>query len=216
MKLILEFDDLHPNKEVDCLPVIEKLVKIIPDIKLNFFVPINYKNMPAHTNQQWCDLLRKHVLNGNVILAVHGLNHSTEEFKNKSYPESISALAEASAYFDCADLPFEKAFRGPHWGIGVESIKALIGLGYTHLYSHVSYNHITDNFKDEIKVVNYNWNLKDDYGVFENAPNDIIVAHGHTSPHQHLSCGNSIYDVYTKIVEIYNKFQPEFLKVTDI
>lgn len=233
MKIILEFDDLHPDENVDCLDVIKLLRKNITATHtgpvLNFFVPPKYYGQPLFAYPKWCDEIRELVESGFIRLGVHGLRHHTEEMISKSYQESVSLLKEAEAIFHASRLRFVKVFRAPNWSINENNIKALIDMGYSHLYSHIKFNELTDRFKDKIAVVNYNFNLKDavpahqwftetvqkmpeKFNILLNyymenpvSPDrDITVAHGHTSKHAHLNCGNGIWDHNEKVIRFLN------------
>lgn len=221
MKIILEFDDLHPDENVDCLDVIKLLRKNIAKTYtgpvLNFFVPPKYYGQPLFAYPKWCDEIRELTESGFIRLGVHGLHHHTEEMVGKSYQESVSLLKEAEAIFYASRLPFVKVFRAPNWSINEDNIKALIDMGYSHLYSHTRFNGLTDKFKDRIVVVNYNFNLKNEVPpekldislnfYMENPvppDKDITVAHGHTAKHPYLNCGNGIWDHNEKVIQFLN------------
>lgn len=196
-KIILEFDDFHPDKSVNCLDIVHELIcSRYPNIIINMFVPTHYNGTPLSSDKKWCSFVRDYVLHGNLCIGVHGQFHTQEEFKNLSYKESYNRLTAIEHEFNKACIPFKKIFRGPHWGIGPASIGALLAKRYTHLYSHKSYQKFNDSYSSEIETVYYNWNLKDEFGVFENQPNDFIVAHGHTSN----VCGNGIEESFNRIV----------------
>lgn len=207
-KIILEFDDFHPDKNVNCLEILNDLISRYKkqNIIINMFVPPCYHGTPMSDDREWCSKVRKHILSGNLCLAVHGRIHSQEEFKNLTYQESYMSLLNAEEEFKKSQLPFKKIFRGPHWGIGTASIGALIARRYTHLYSHTSYQKFNDSYSHEISIVYYNWNLKDRFGVYENTWSDFIVAHGHTSN----VCGNGIEESYNRIVEALDNNEFDF------
>lgn len=213
---LIEFDDLHPNPVVDCLSLAEDLLKKYPQLILNFFVPPMYSGESLRSNKDWCSRLRDLVDSNRICLGIHGHLHSPQEFLNKSYADAVSSIKASESILNSAGLSYYKIFRGPHWAINEPTCEALVDLGYTHLYSHVSYNELNEKFKDKIKIARYNWNLKDDYPHMENPmaeSSDICVAHGHTSKHFHLSCGNSIWDVYPKIEKFIEDYNPEFLRL---
>jgi predicted deacetylase len=203
-KIILEWDDLNPHPEVDCLEVIEKLVSRYPNIILNFFTIPIYKETSLSSYPKWCDRIRQLIELGNVNLACHSTYHTNEEFKNVSYGEAFAKLQKSEEVFREAKLPFNKVFRGAHWGLNKNTMAALINRGYTHLYSHTDYQLLTNQFANQIKVVYYNYNFKDIWPHLENelVDSDIIVCHGHTSIHDHLNCGNGIAQSYEKICNI--------------
>jgi predicted deacetylase len=238
MKIILEFDDLHPDENVDCLDVIKLLRKNINASHkgpvLNFFVSPKYYGQPLFSFPKWCNEIRELVESGFIRLGVHGLQHHTEEMASKSYQESVSLLKEAESIFHASRLPFVKVFRAPNWSINEDNVKALIDMGYSHLYSHTKFNDLTDRFKDRITVVNYNFNLKhpvpkgpwfvqtkqtmpEKLSIFLNyymenpisCGRGITVAHGHTSKHPHLNCDNGIWDNNKKVIEFLDLgFEP--------
>lgn len=216
MKLIFEFDDLHPTTEVDCLSTAEDLLDRNPSLVLNFFVPPRYRGQPLSLNKEWCDRLRYLVDSKRVSLGIHGLSHSFLEFKNISYEHARDTILASESILNSVDLSFASAFRGPYWGINEATCDALVDLGYTHLYSHKDYKELNDKYSDKLEIVYYSWNLKDEYGVFENEPGEIIVGHGHTSPYAHLNCGNGLGDVAKKIEAFLDKYQPECLRLDEI
>lgn len=196
---IFEFDDLHPNPEVDCLGLAEKLCSKYPKLILNFFVPAAYMGQELYLNEPWCKRLRALVNSGKVCLGVHSLYHTQEEFKYYDYKTAVAKIKLAESIFNASGLSFAKVFRGSHWGICEDTIKALIDLGYTHLYSHKNYNHLTDFYKDKIKIVHYNFNLADIWPNMENPiKNNIVIMHGHT----HNVCSNGIFETYNKMLDI--------------
>ena len=220
MKLILEFDDFHHNKEVNCIDHVIKLISKYPDddIVVNLFsIPI-YNGVPISKDKSWCRDVSDLVKAGKVCIAVHGTNHTQEEFKNIPYPTAYFLLDRSRKEFNEAGIDFVKAFRGPHWGICRAAVDALIVSKYTHIYNHTKYSDLENIFhpEDDITFVHYNWNLKDDFGVYENElTNDIIVAHGHTSN----VCGNGIQERFDSIINgidiLKSTGDLEFLKVTD-
>ena len=215
MKIILEFDDFNPNPEVDCLEVAERLIQKYPDIILNFFTVPIYNNMALWHNNEWCNKVGKYIESGNIVLATHGTFHGFREYALLDYNQAKSYLKYSRAAFDIADLPFHKVFRAPYWGLCEDSVLALIDMGYTHLYSHKEYTTLNEKYADKIKTVYYNWNLKDEWPKLENPlESDIIVAHGHTSKHAHLSCGNGIWECYNKICEFIDSQENiEFMRI---
>ncbi len=207
--VILEFDDLHFDDRVDCLSVATELINQNKDIVLNFFVPTMYggRLLPA-APKDWLAKFKNHVSNGNVVVGIHGFDHSTLEFKNLTYEAVVSRLKAAEAVLNYSDITYTKVFRAPQWGINSNVVEALIDLEYTHLYSHTDYNHITDQYKDKIKVIHYNFNLKDQWPRLENPLQnpETVVAHGHTSKYPELNCNNGIWDVKDKVMELSKKF----------
>lgn len=204
-QLILEFDDLNPHTEVNCLPLIDELVLRYPNVVLNFFTVASYGGHVLHSNLEWCKKLRTHIHNGNVCLAVHGLYHTSEEFKHHTYDSAVAALKLAHTIFNAANLPFTKVFRGPHWGINEHVFKALIDLGYSHVYSHESYRILNDKFKDAIKIIYYNWNGKDELVN----PADLCIGHFHT----HNVCGNGIQESFNRICRALDNNDFKYLRV---
>lgn len=215
MKIILEWDDLNPNPNVDCLPIIDKLVGQFPKIVLNFFTVPIYGHTQLSYSIKWCDRIRTHIDNGNVVLGVHGTYHSFREYALYDYPHSAINLKHSHDKFNEAKLPFVKCFRGPYWGICEGSVEALIDMGYTHLYSHKEYTTLNEKYADRIKIVYYNWNMKDEWPKLENPlESDIVVAHGHTAQWPHLSCGNGIWECYDRLCSfIDSQDNIEFLRI---
>lgn len=213
MRTCLDFDDLHPNPEVDCLEIAEDLLQKYPSLILNFFVPANYEGVPLSSNREWCWRLRTLVDAGRICLGVHGHLHSPEEFKHKSYQDAVSSIIASESILNSVGLSYAKVFRGPHWGICGPTIDALIDLGYTHLYSHQSYDQLNDLYRDKIKIVIYNFNLAHEWPNMENKmTSDICVMHGHT----HNVCGNGIQESYNKLCNILDNTDLNFLRLDQV
>ena len=211
-KILLEFDDLHWNGPTNCLEIAKDLIAKFPPIILNFFVPAKMDGVRLSDNESWCNELRELIERGSIELGVHGLEHTQEEMKYLSYGEAFAKLQEAEAIFLEAKLPFTKVFRGPHWSLNKNTLAALINRGYSHVYSHVDYQLLTNQFKELIGIVYYNWNLKDEYGIFENSPtSDIVVGHGHASQ----VCNNGIGESYDRIYRALQSNSFEFLRLSD-
>lgn len=217
-KIILEFDDLHWDPSVDCMVTIDKLVRHIPNIILNFFVPIKYNNQPLTSNKEWLARLKDYINRGNIKIGIHGYLHSPEEFKRYGYHQAYDILELIDEELSKNQIAYQKVFRGPHWGINEKVVQALIDNGYTHLYSHQNYKELNSKFENNIKIVYYNWNLKDKWPILENSviQNDIIVAHGHTSIHPHLNCNNGIHDISDYLIGFLKENSLEFVSLEDI
>ena len=203
MNLILEFDDFNPKETVNCIEYIDSLVSLFPKIKLTMFTSALYERKALFSDKVWCFRVREHIKNNNLRLAVHGLYHTQEEFKHKSYDDAKLSLVIAESVFNVSDLSFIKVFRGPHWGINENTYNALIDLQYKFVYTHESYNHLSAKFLN-IKNVYYNWNLKDDFNLVEST--DFVIGHGHT----HNVCGNGIEESYSRIKAFINTYKPTF------
>jgi hypothetical protein len=203
MKLILEFDDFNPKNTVNCIESIDKLVSLFPKIKLTMFTSALYERKALFSDKVWCDRVRAHINNNNLRLAVHGLYHTQEEFKHKSYDDAKLSLVIAESVFNVSNLPFIKVFRGPHWGINDNTYNALIDLNYKFVFTHESYKDLSVRFPN-IKSVYYNWNIKDDFNLIETT--DFIIGHGHT----HNVCGNGIEESYSKIRKFIDTYNPIF------
>lgn len=206
--VIFDFDDLHWLEPEDCLGTIEEIVEAVPDIKLSFFTVPDLRDNEIGKKRRWCNRLLNLIESGNVTLGVHGLVHSTEEFKHKSAQDAYDSLLDADFLFRKAKLPVESVFKGPHWGINAETYKALIDLGYTHVYTHPDYANLAEQFP-EIKSVFYNWNLKDD---FVDNGEKVIIGHGHT----HDVCGNGIAQCKDRIINFCREHNPEYKFIHEI
>jgi len=204
MKLLLEFDDLNPHSQVNCINEIRELIKIIPNIKLTFFTSALYEGVPLYQDNEWCYEISKYIKSNNIRLAVHGLAHSpVEEFKRKNKIEALLALNIADAIFKTSKLDYIKVFRGPHWGINEHTYEALLELEYKAIYTHTDYIDLANKNKN-IKNIFYNWNLKDNF--IDNG-DEIIIAHGHT----HNVCGNGINETLNRIIKFIKDYNPEFI-----
>lgn len=214
MKIILEFDDFHPEASVNCLDSVEFLIKKYPKIVINLFTIPCYLSQPLYDSKYWCSSVAEHISNKNICLGVHGFMHTQEEFARKTYETAYSSLMNAHEIFEKSGLKFSKVFRGPHWGICGPSMEAITYCKYTHIYSHIKHKNITDRYCNEIKVIHYNWNLKDNFGEYENEPvGNICVAHGHTGN----VCGNGIRESMNRITtgldKLMNNESFEFLRI---
>lgn len=212
MNIIFEFDDLHWDPTVNCIEQIEYLINRYPDIKLSFFTPVYYNYQYIYDDKQWCDKIRKYITSNNLTLGVHGLTHSVEEFKHKTYEQACNALITAESIFNKADLPFVKIFRGPHWGINDDTYKALIDLNYKSIYTHFDYLNLTFKYPN-IKSIIYNWNLNEEFNIKDNwHSDDIVIGHGHT----HNVCGNGIQESLNRIINFIENNNPKYLNISDI
>jgi hypothetical protein len=196
MQIILEYDDFHPNPEVDCLQTVKELVNEFPNILINLFTIPCYKGTPLYESKDWCRDVRTLIESNSIRLAIHGTYHTQEEYKYYDYKTAVDKIKLSENIMSAAKLDFVKVFRGPHWGLCLESATALCDLGYTHIYSHNSYSALNDQIKDRVLVPIYNWNLAHEYPNFETPPsNKIIITHGHT----HDVCGNGINESYGRL-----------------
>lgn len=204
MNLVLEFDDLHFLEPENCLKEIQFLVNKYPSIKLNFFCTPFLRNQKLSDNKIFCSKIKE--LSNNIEILVHGLTHSIEEFKHVSYDTAKTKLMLAEFIFEDCDIPFKKIFRGPHWGINIETICALKTLGYTAIFNHEDYRHLETS---GIKYVYYNWNLKDEFFLEKE---ELIIAHGHT----HNVCGNGIKESMNRITNFIDTYSPEFKFASEV
>lgn len=209
MNLILEFDDFSPHLESNCINELDYLIDKFPNIKINLFTSPAYKNVKLYDYPEWCDRVRVFIENNNIKLALHGVYHTTEEFKFKTKIEAVNSIIEGMSIFKYSNLDVLNVFRGPHWGINSDTYDALIELGFTHVYTHDDYKILSEKYDDKIKNVYYNWNLKDE---FINKNDDIIIAHGHT----HNVCNNGIQESMSRIVKFIEDYSPNFLFVDEI
>jgi len=205
--LVLEYDDFHFLEPENCLREVEDLVNLFPNIKISFFCPPVLRGIPLFKNLDWCDKVRPFIDSGNVCLARHGLTHDQEEFKNLDLHEALFRLRVGDAAHEFAKLPFVKVFRGPHWGLNDDALKALVEQEYTHLYSHEDYRELDEEYAGRIKVKYYNWNLKDE------APDEnLLITHGHT----HNVCSNGIEETLEKVISFLDKVKPEYKFVNEV
>lgn len=196
MQCILEYDDFHFNPEVDCLGVVKDLVGEFPNILINMFTVPCYQGVPIYENEYWCGQVRALIKSNNLRLAIHGTYHTQEEYKHYNYKTAVDKIKLSENIMSAAKLDFVKVFRGPNWGLCLESATALCDLGYTHIYSHNSYSALNDQIKDRVLVPIYNWNLAHEYPNFETVPSSkSTIIHGHT----HSVCGNGINESYDKL-----------------
>lgn len=209
MNLILEFDDFNPHFETNCIHELDRLIQSYPNIKINLFTSPAYKNKRLYEDHEWCSKVRNYIESDNIRLSIHGLYHTTEEFKFKTKSDAIEGLLTAQSIFKLSDLDYLLVFRGPHWGINDNTYEALIELEYTHVYTHNDYKELSDLYSDKIKNVYYNWNLKDDFIINNDS---IIIAHGHT----HNVCGNGINESMNRIITFIDQYNPNFLFTNEI
>ena len=207
LKLILEYDDFCDQSPENCLNFIEKCVEEIPKIKFNLFTVPKTRGFEIK-DPSWISRVKNLISNKNISICVHGLFHTTEEFKFLSKKEAIFRLKTAMNIFEKNNIDFLKVFRGPQWGINEYTFEALIDLNFTHIYSHENYLELNNKFKDNIKIIYYNWNLKDNFEL----KNEIIIAHGHT----HNVCDNGIEETFDKIKNINKKYNINFLKANKL
>ena len=193
-KLVLDFDDFHWSSPENCIDTIDSIVSACSNAKLSFFTVAKLQGRPLDQNPDWTARVRSHIEAGNICLGVHGLLHTRKEFKDKTYDEAIRDIREAERHFGRAELPFQKVFKGPHWGINEATYKALSELGYTHVYTHPDYANLSH---PAIKNVFSNWNLKDKYRDVA----ETMTGHGHT----HNVCGNGIAQVMHRVIEASQK-----------
>jgi len=220
MKLVLEYDDFHWMDPENCLDTVDKFVGRYPEIKLSFFSIPHLRGFPMNSGSGWCEEVREHIGNGNVQLARHGFYHTQEEFKHYNYDQAITSLVMGDDVVKDAGLSEAKVFRAPHWGLCEGAIKALVDMEYTHLYNHEDYIDMAEPFKNQIKVMYYNWNLADDEPekdtgisrlINKLAPKTII-AHGHT----HDVCGNGISQTFDKVCDFIENNSVEFRFVNEV
>ena len=99
-ELILEYDDLHFQSPENCIEQIDELVRRHSGIKLSFFTVPMLRGVPLSHDMSWCSRIRKHIDNGNVCLAHHGLIHTPEEFKHLDQTECILRLKFSKSIFE--------------------------------------------------------------------------------------------------------------------
>lgn len=207
MKLVLEFDDFHFLDPESCIRPMLNLINRFPNIKLSLFSIPLLRGYPISQEKSFCDFIKYWADRGNIRLAVHGLLHTTEEFRYKGLNEAIESLKIAENIFYEGEIPFTKVFRGPHWGMNQQVVKALEICEYTHLYNHEQYFNLCS---DKMKIVYYTWNLKDSFD--SKSQKDLIIGHGHT----HNVCGNGMEESMTRIIEMIESYNPDFLFVDEV
>ena len=125
LKLILEYDDFCDQSPENCLNFIEKCVEEIPKIKFNLFTVPKTRGFEIK-DPSWISRVKNLISNKNISICVHGLFHTTEEFKFLSKKEAIFRLKTAMNIFEKNNIDFLKVFRGPQWGINEYTFEALI------------------------------------------------------------------------------------------
>lgn len=214
MKIILEFDDFHHDKSVNCIDSIYALTERYPNVIINLFTIPCYNSSPLYESVNWCSEVASLIRSKNLCIGVHGLFHTQEEFANKTFQDAHESLVRAHEILEKSNIEYTKVFRGPHWGICQSTIAALIDHEYRYIYSHKKHSNLTNIYSDKINFVYYNWNLKDNFGTFENSlSNNICVAHGHTRD----VCGNGIRESMDRIIYGLDKLMEsddfEFLRI---
>lgn len=212
MNIIIEYDDLHFLYPENCIDAIDALVLLYPKIKLSFFVPAFLRKTPIYHNADFCNRLIKHIENNNVHIGIHGNEHSLEEFKNISYDTAKEKILDSERILSNAGISFVKCFRGPHWGINADSIRALSDLGYSHLYNHKDYLFL-DTYATEhgLTTVYYDFSLGETININKYSDNDIVVLHGHT----HDVCNNGIEETFDNLCMILESHNPNFLFIDE-
>lgn len=205
--LILEYDDFHWKSPENCLDSLYKFIALRPDIKITLFTTPLHSGLRLSENQGWCNEVRKLIESNNIRLAVHGTFHEQEEYKYKTYQDTILSLEQAEKEFQDSGLPFIKVFRGPHWGVNSHTYTALSNRKYSHIYTHIDYFHLIYDYGN-LKSVIYNWNLKDESPKLA----EIIIGHGHT----HQTCGNGINETFDRVRKFIDENHPNFKFANEI
>ena len=213
-KLIFDFDDFHCTSPENCLKEIKELVSICPTIKILLFTSTRMKNIPIWSDGLWCTEVKSLIDSGNITLAVHGLMHTTLEFANITKQEALERLVTAENDFNRAGLPFSKIFKGPHWGINVETVEVLKSLGYNTIFDHwnTPKNVIEKIAEYGIQRIVYNIGFESELTKIEeliNINDGPWYLHGHT----HNVCGNGIQESMAKIKSIVSKDSVEFISI---
>lgn len=205
--LILDFDDFHWKKPQNCIDTIRLLHKIRPDIKLSFFVSPNYENHLLTFDKKWCKEVKELIELDVIRIGIHGWNHSQLEFEDITKLNAIAKLHLAEKELEAAEIPFVKAFKGPHWGINYIAAETLLEKKYTHIYSHPDKLSVQTKFNSEnknanLKFVYYNLNLKDnlDDSSIRNYDDIDVIAHGHSWN----VCENGITESIVKIIKLHD------------
>lgn len=203
MKLLLEYDDFTPHTEGNCLKFIDKCVNKYPDIIFNLFTTPYYKGRDLSKCKLWCSEVRDHINNNNIVLGVHGYDHSHLEFSDKNYEETIDRIVKAEDIFREANLDFAKVFRFPFWACNRNSAKAVLDFRY-NWYLHNNDWPLYRSIATLSDAIEYNWNLNSDY----NSDKFITIAHGHTTEFN----DNGIQKTFYRIERLINEHNPEFIK----
>ena len=207
INLILEYDDFCDQEPENCLNFIDEIIEENKKIIFNMFTVPCMKNKKIQ-DLFWIEKVKNHIKNNNLNIGIHGLFHNQEEFKYLTKNQAKEKLLISMDILTTLDIKFEKIFRGPHWGINADVYEALIDLNFSHVYSHENYKTLNDIFSKDIKIVYYNWNLKDDFVFNEKT----IVAHGHT----HDVCDNGIKETFHKIKNLEKINKVFYKKISDI
>lgn len=137
----LNFDDLLPCYHN--FKLLEKLVRLFPEIKITIFMPINSRDWGDNKNNildhpKWCRKVAK-LPSENFEIALHGYYHhlndedKTPAFKYLSKEEVIELLLKCEEAFKKAGIRYTKGFRPPRWEISKGTEQALGELGYLYL-----------------------------------------------------------------------------------
>lgn len=206
MQLVLEYDDFCDQSPEDCLNFIEKQLVDDDKIKITLFTVPAMRGR-AIGDPVWVGRVKTLIQQDKIRLAVHGLFHTPEEFKNLNASEIHRRLNLAEEIFESLDLPYIKVFRPPHWTPSDDLHEVLAERGYTHWYNHQmhkSYEYLEPGYK--CAPVHYNYNLADGLEKFPDLASKV-VAHGHT----HDVCGNGIVQTWDRVATIRDTYNPEFV-----
>ena len=203
-RLALGFDDLHfldprrgyVGKEFDVLAIIDRYIAICPAIKLTMFAIPALRGVEIWKHPLWCARAKRLIAQGNVRLAVHGYDHSANEFVT-TYTDARDRLRLAEDTLERAGLAYSRLFRAPYWQLSDDAIAALETGRWI-----VCPNSRAPRIKTRSPTLYWTWNLSEDAP----APSGTVVGHGHTTD----ACGNGMAQVIDRVARFVERYRPEF------
>lgn len=159
-------------------------LKIFPVVKPLAGEPFNLLKHP-----DWCDWVRKKVLEDRLEIAVHGYNHHNshrvihgQEFFDLESQNLEKKISLAEKLFDEAKIPFVKGFRPPGWGMSSCLISILLKRNYKFagLFPS-SYRLSKVGDLDGLKIIPQNYSINEPVSVaLEQAEKTgVVFAKGH-------------------------------------
>ena len=189
-----DFDDFSPKNTN--LGLLEQLKEHYPNFKATLFlVPweARFGSPTIITEPKYkpfCDALIK--AQDWLEVALHGLTHVPEEFKNVTYEEARKRILVGEKMLINRGVPYAKMFKAPFWQLSERGKQAAEDLGFTVMEDHY-----------------YNWNLKDELPqlALKKEDKDWVVAHGHIQD----TTGNGLEETMFKIMRLPTDTQFNFL-----